>query len=509
MLLLTLGWMSLIAGCGNGGTSAGDHPDDNDGDDTPADVDYTDKLTQYGITWTFDKTYPSGQFVTGDYWVVGPVAIVSIDPPSVETTEEIDGESAIRTKNGSMINPDPGIGNKDYDKEAQGYDSHMWQSDHHYYPSLNVALNISPMTPLRIDSGSSLVSTISHEEACHRPALKSAAVLTVLDQIPPEGSFRPPYAGNDKRCRHQLDVVRNNLDKLQNLSIEGLTGVPAADVVRAWFKRPWLDHIPGHLGEYIHPTDNMPSYGGNVAERLSEAALWLHLDFSDDDKQPLLQGYIQCGIDFYGIIKNAYYDAEHDKIVHWWAAGGQCGGRKWPILFAGAMLNDQEMMDIVSDPNILFQEDGQTFYVDQTAIDFAGYSATMCGHNDDNLPCGGYENSMLVMPEWGIAHAVNRYRDTPRWETMYRQCCTASRWAGLAFSAIMMDLANEWGHNAFFDYMDRYIQFETNYNSGQYTQYIPYIKNVWLQHRDDFSDHWPHTDWSAFNDIVWQIGSTP
>ena len=27
-------------------------------------------ITQYGITWTFDKEYESGQFASGDYWVV-------------------------------------------------------------------------------------------------------------------------------------------------------------------------------------------------------------------------------------------------------------------------------------------------------------------------------------------------------------------------------------------------------------------------------------------------------
>jgi hypothetical protein len=29
-------------------------------------------IEQYGITWTFDKEYQCGQFVNGDYWVLGP-----------------------------------------------------------------------------------------------------------------------------------------------------------------------------------------------------------------------------------------------------------------------------------------------------------------------------------------------------------------------------------------------------------------------------------------------------
>ena len=54
------------------------------------------QISQFGITWTFDKDYTVGQFTNGDYWVVGPVTIIKIQPASVE----LNG----RTINGSMIN---------------------------------------------------------------------------------------------------------------------------------------------------------------------------------------------------------------------------------------------------------------------------------------------------------------------------------------------------------------------------------------------------------------------
>ncbi|MFH1801978.1 MAG: LamG domain-containing protein [archaeon] len=37
-------------------------------------------ISQFGVTWTFDQPYPCGQFVNGDWWVVGPVNIIDIDP---------------------------------------------------------------------------------------------------------------------------------------------------------------------------------------------------------------------------------------------------------------------------------------------------------------------------------------------------------------------------------------------------------------------------------------------
>ncbi len=37
-------------------------------------------ISQYGITWTFRDTHLTGQFLNGDYWIVGPVEIIGISP---------------------------------------------------------------------------------------------------------------------------------------------------------------------------------------------------------------------------------------------------------------------------------------------------------------------------------------------------------------------------------------------------------------------------------------------
>ncbi|HEX2101120.1 MAG TPA: hypothetical protein VHF69_10675, partial [Candidatus Synoicihabitans sp.] len=56
-------------------------------------------VSQFGITWTFDRDYPTGQFANGDYWVVGPVKITSITPKSTTSNGA--------TMHGTMINPLP------------------------------------------------------------------------------------------------------------------------------------------------------------------------------------------------------------------------------------------------------------------------------------------------------------------------------------------------------------------------------------------------------------------
>ncbi len=39
-----------------------------------------DQVSQFGITWKFDRMYQTGRFVNGDWWVLGPVKIVSVTP---------------------------------------------------------------------------------------------------------------------------------------------------------------------------------------------------------------------------------------------------------------------------------------------------------------------------------------------------------------------------------------------------------------------------------------------
>jgi hypothetical protein len=64
----------------------------------------TNQISQFGITWTFDKQYQCGQFANGDYWVVNPdggnVVIVDINPKSYDDNGII--------RHGTMVNPKSG-----------------------------------------------------------------------------------------------------------------------------------------------------------------------------------------------------------------------------------------------------------------------------------------------------------------------------------------------------------------------------------------------------------------
>jgi hypothetical protein len=164
------------------------------------------------------------------------------------------------------------------------------------------------------------------------------------------------------------------------------------------FAAPWIDHQAGWVARYQHPSLNMPDYGREMYTNIGIGALMLHLNFTNAQKETLLTRYVQLGIDFYGILTNG-------GSWHWCNDGGQAGGRKWLILFAGMVLNDTAMKSIGAKsgdylyqngygrgnnpPGYLhFGEDDQTFYV--AALDV---SVTNGRHVESGFP-GRREDSV-------------------------------------------------------------------------------------------------------------------
>src|SRR5688500_12431564 len=91
------------------------------------------EVSQSGITWTFDKPYPVGQFVNGDWWVVGPVTVVKVTPepgpaPEDQKTEVKKnqfGDAGLKDdrtmRNGSMLVTKI-VGKQGYDSRLINYD---------------------------------------------------------------------------------------------------------------------------------------------------------------------------------------------------------------------------------------------------------------------------------------------------------------------------------------------------------------------------------------------------
>ena len=78
------------------------------------------------------------------------------------------------------------------------------------------------------------------------------------------------------------------------------------------------------------------------------------MDYTPEQKEPLLVNFVQVGIDLHGVTRGGFV---------WEAWGGLNSGRKWPIVFAGIMLGDPDMQAPRKKlPDLVFHEDQQTSF---------------------------------------------------------------------------------------------------------------------------------------------------
>jgi hypothetical protein len=389
---------------------------------------YRSSISQYGITWTFDRAYPSGQFANGDYWVLGPVQIVAMTPP------------ATSGRNGWMVNP---IG------FTEAYDDRSQRNM--FSPAYKAELQ--PALPYVANPNSSIIKAISVDSklAACRPCLKTAAVLTVVGSTPPDNgknTFRPPYFGTAKpmisTTGMRLDLLPSLAPPRSDQSIQSLSAL--ADR----FKRVQLDHVlPTWLGDNMHPADNLPHYGGSIGRDTGDAALRLMLNEPVQAKLPALIAYVQYGIDTYYTLLGG---------MKWRGDGGHDSGRKLPIAFAAVLLDDPAMKSAVSESAAMksYAEDAQLYFSSGanggsgqvlwgavcTEAAYWTRITTKKGRRDCRDPYGYVDGGGT---EIGQA---------------YQLCCTSKVWKGTALALhLMPSLEVVWDNPYFLPYVDRWVNF--------------------------------------------------
>jgi hypothetical protein len=388
-------------------------------------------ITQYGVTWTFDKAYESGQFVTGDYWVVGPVTVASVSP------------APTGSRHGSCVNPMGG---------RQGYDDRGG----------SFATDDQVTFPYQLKPDESLVSSVSKPEGIDPKNLGpmlSQAVLTAVSTPPAAGSFRPAYAGTYKKYHLDSDIDWALLPKLPAPG-----SAPKGTELLAQADRPRMDHLSSWTIQHSCAEENWNNgagahacYGREVSAWVSASALFVLLDTPQRDE--LARSMIQHGIDNYGVLKGG---------GKWAANGGHHSGRKWPIVFAASLLDDCEMKKVGADhDDSHFGEDGQTYH----------------GKNGKALfgwDCGGGQGSYFQNGCTGggakdcrdPAGLVDGCSD-------YRNCCTSGYWVGQMLSTLILGAKGVWAHDAYFDYVDRWMSGDVP--GGASTS--AFAKEMWTTYR--------------------------
>lgn len=375
--------------------------------------------------------------MNGDPWCVGPVTITAISPMSTSI--------AGRVQHGSELNP-PNLGGGGYDNQQN------WT----YSATNNVARpggdDISAENQLTIASGS-LVSTRTKDTANTRPGIVDASVLTIVSSPPVESSFRPPITGTDKASYWKLSDVNFSLLPSLDRSIVSTAPTEADISADTTMERLWFDVYGGvSTGREFHPSRNMPDYGGTIAVRLGVLSNVVLLDYPLEVLKPIVIRLIQYGIDIYGTIK--YYNGASVLSVTtqgalWMGGGGHGHGRKWPMIFAGLMLNDPDILQY-ADGQVwpVFQEEQQHFYVTQADVDRERYVG-------DGRPRTPYTVDMIGTPEWGEQHTNQPVRDGSNWDAYYRDIVSPSI-AGHILAAEIMQMESVWNWPSAFDYQERF-----------------------------------------------------
>ena len=450
-------------------------------------------ITKDGITWTLDHAAPTGQFVNGDYYVVGPVTVTAITPAPQTTAPYM---------NGSVLNLPTADGKSGFDQRLNdGSDESWW---------FNATDRVYP--PIALKAGDELVSSISLTPAQYHNVpevmrsgdmsaspVASVSILTVLSAEQAADAFRPSYCDRSQSIYHANAI---NRALLPSMAPPNPAQTPPLSQFETWFRQPWIDMNPFLFDA---PALYMPSYGQHIAFADSYVGLLLALNFTPAQKVNLTNYFVQYGIDLYGCVRAGY---------GWPAFGGHRSGRKMPVLVAGLLLNDAPMQHVSADYPNQFGEDMQTVYINtipppgQYTRAWQGATVIYGGHygvQADGTPVsaglyGPYEQ--LQPPAWQLLNGNEQLGEA------YRRCCTSVSWVGEALAIRLLGAQALWNYPAFFDYVDRWmteddsqavatIKSETGYDytadwerqgqtqywlQGEFPQYT-FVDDMWKAYR--------------------------
>jgi len=446
------------------------------------DLPLKQSISQYGITWTFQKPARVGQLVNGDWYVVGPVTIESIDPKPLYGNEirkrELDRmdrerKQEHRVRNGFMLNPPA--------KMEVAYDSGVrnW-----FAPSLIQRL------PVTMKPGDSLVSTISmpknlvlHAQLRNKiergvddsSPIRTAVVLTCVGEPQPPDAFRPGFCDRQQRIYLARNIKRDLLPVAA-----ATKSMPKIQQYIRFTQRPWVGTC---FFGFEEPVENMPQYGLEYGRVVGISALLLCTDLEPQHKEPLLLNFVQVGIDLGGMVR-----AGHPG---WTAWGGHGSGRKLPIVLAGLLLGDDELANINrSFPKVSFGEDEQTAYGNC----WTGAKVVFAGHSGIDAATGAGRSRGSG---WGpYEHTPpSQWKDGQNTGESYRRCCTSVGWVAQALAMRLLHAEKSWNHDAFFDYVDRWM----------YEDDSAFVKTIREATGRDHDKEWARQGqaWDAFVNEMW------
>lgn len=357
-------------------------------------------VTQHNITWYFDHEYEVGRFVNGEYFVIGPVTIIRIEP---------DFESG---QNGWEVNPTV--------KASQGFSVDG--------PGYNV--NEMPRLPYVASYDQSIVKVIGGISG--ESHILEAEVLTVLMKKPPSGSFRPPYIGIAKPL-YNISELRTDL--LPSLPPVGDNVPTLQSIVDKFSLGLRMDH---HLNypRAFRPGNVMKDYQPKNTEDINNALLRLMLDDPIENKMPALIQFTQACIDRGYAVLNGYSRLD----------GGHNPNHRIMAGFAAAMLDITAIAtklktndDMHEDYYFIVGKNGQTLWGENNSTESNYWNFIMTGNG-----------SKSSSDPYGYIDGNASY-----------QRIVSQSWKGEVLATLLMPSLsvswnpNNWPHTL--DYVDRWV----------------------------------------------------
>jgi hypothetical protein len=391
--------------------------------------------------------------VNGDYWVVdnGDGVVVSTVTPSPTG-------SGSSFRNGSQVNPS--------DTDLNGIDGRADSFTEVLAETFPLTLNpndsLISHQSIESSTGSSDVTgyTIVNDAAAY---VQDASVLTCLATIPPADAFRPPYCGT-KTIHREADL---NTASLGTVSITGQPTTAEIGAVATMFEKSWIDFKTGWTGRPVHPINNMPNYGREFSNAVARAAVLLNLNYTTAEKRDLLIYFTQLGIDLYGIAELG---------DGWSPDGGHMSGRKVPILIAGELLGNSAMKAA----SVPFGEIGQTYYgvtasanAGQTNVAYWGQDALDTYYQAGCTGVGAKDARPSTLDDDACPD--------------YRSDLSSGTWVGQCMAIYIMGLKADFNHDAYFDYLDRYMAYGNDpavVNGASVA--VTYAETLWNEHRGNY-----------------------
>ncbi len=370
------------------------------------------------IEFVFEQDYICGQFANGDWWVTDPagqaVRIREIYP------------KAKSGRNGFEINP--------MHNDKQGFDHRIAHYDPALVPTLPMSLPARAVT--------SVVKTASVKNRSCKVCVQFAAVLTIVPEELPDSwaLLRPGYFSENKDFYDSRTLDVSVLGKLEHRF-----ALERGKVSFAWiaqrYRHVQLDHLMGWYGRAMHPIDNMPDYGADIARDNALVVLRFLLD-DFDAHQPVarraLINYLQMSIDLKSMLAGG---------VQWRADGGHGNGRKLPLLFAGKLFHDPVFFELVNKTD--FSEDLQVYLSPVNNLALFGRKCSDEAYWSNMRFNRGAKD---CRDPYGLIDGGGKHIGEA-----YQFCCTAKPWKYTALAASLLDIAQLWNNPAFFTYVRRWV----------------------------------------------------